>query len=307
MPSIHCFGRYLPDRVVTNAELAQALGRDAEWIRQASGIEERRVAAPDQNITDLAIAAGRDCLQRSGEARIGLTIVASGSAERRFPGPAAAVSHALGFAGAPALDLPYASTGGLFGMAVAAQLAPVYGSVLVIAAEKMFQPAGTAPAETAILFGDGAGACLINPADTGLRIIDSALHSDGANTANLFMDLTGPVNMNGLAVIRNAARRLPEVIQELLNKHSIAPDAVAAFLTHQANQNLIDRVARGVGVTPDRFYSNIQRYGNTSSASILIAASEWSETARLQAGDTICFAAFGAGFHWGAVLARATG
>jgi 3-oxoacyl-[acyl-carrier-protein] synthase-3 len=306
MPSIHSFGRYVPDRVVTNAELGATLGRDAEWIKQVSGIEERRIAAPDQTVADLAVAAARECLSRSDAPKVGCVIVASGSSERRFPGPAAEVAHALGFTGVPALDLPYASTGGLFGIALAGQLAPLYGPILVAAAEKMFQPASAAPAETAILFGDGAGACLITPDARGLAILDSALHSDGSGSANLYMDLAGPVAMNGLAVIRHASRRLPEVIQELLMKHSIAPDAVAAFLTHQANQNLIERVARALNVPPDRFYSNIHRYGNTSSASVLIAASEWNETATLRPGDTVCFAAFGAGFHWGAVLARQT-
>ena len=304
MSCIQSFGRYLPERLVTNAELAATLGRNAEWITQVSGIEERRVAAPDQTVADLAVAAARDCLSRSDVPNVGCVIVASGSSERRFPGPAAEVAHTLGFTGVPAFDLPNASTGGLVGIALAAQLAPLYGPILVVAAEKMFQSAGATPAETAILFGDGAGACLITPDASGLEILDSALHSDGSGAANLYMDLAGPVTMNGLAVIRNASRRLPEVIQELLAKHSVAPDAIAAFLTHQANQNLIDRVARALNVPSDRFYSNIQRYGNTSSASILIAASEWSETANLQPGDTVCFAAFGAGFHWGAVLAR---
>ncbi len=266
----------------------------------------------DETIVDLAVAAARDCLARASVSRVGFVIVASGSSERRFPGPAAEVAYALGFAGIPAIDLPYASTGGLFGIALAAHLAPVHGPVLVVAAEKMFQPANpepAAPAEVAILFGDGAGACLITPDkptpdNAGLHILDAALHSDGSNTANLSMDLTGPVTMNGLAVIRHAGRRLPEVIQELLTKHGIAPRAITAFLTHQANQNLIHRVARALDVPSGSFYSNIHRYGNTSSASILIAASEWGETAKLNSGDTVCFAAFGAGFHWGALLAR---
>jgi 3-oxoacyl-[acyl-carrier-protein] synthase-3 len=306
MPSIQCFGRYLPERVVTNAELAGTLGRDAEWIRQSSGIEERRVAGPDQTVVDLAVAAARDCLGRSSVSGVGVVIVASGSSERRFPGPAAEVAHALGFAGIFALDLPHASTGGLFGIALAAELAPVHGPVLIVAAEKIFQPAPAAAPEVAILFGDGAGACLIIPDNAGLRILDAALHSDGSNSESLYMDLTGPITMNGLAVIRNAGRRLPAVIQELLTKHAIAPGEVTAFLTHQANQNLIDRVARALNVPSGRFYSNIHRYGNTSSASILIAASEWGESATLQSGDIVCFAAFGAGFHWGALLTRQT-
>jgi 3-oxoacyl-[acyl-carrier-protein] synthase-3 len=110
--------------------------------------------------------------------------------------------------------------------------------------------------------------------------------------------------MNGMAVIRNATRKLPEVINELLRRNQIGAAAVGAFLMHQANQNLIDRVARALDVPAGRFYSNIRRYGNTSSASMLIAAAEWRESVQPQSGDTVCFAAFGAGFHWGALLAR---
>jgi len=307
MPSIHSFGRHLPERIVHNSELAQTLGCDADWIFRISGIEERRVARPDETVVDLGVAAAQDCLNRSGGPAPGLIIVASGSCERRFPGPAAEIACRLGFTVIPAIDLPMASTGGLFGIALADKLAPSYGPVLVVAAEKMFGPATASPLDVAILFGDGAGACLVTPDSGGLHILDSALHSEGSNTGNLRLDLAGGITMNGLAVIRSASRRLPEVIQELLAKHGIEPQAIAAFLTHQANQNLIDRVARAIGVPSALFFSNIRRCGNTSSASILIAASEWIETASLSSGDPICFAAFGAGFHWGALLARAAG
>jgi len=107
-----------------------------------------------------------------------------------------------------------------------------------------------------------------------------------------------------MAVIRHATRKIPEVIAELLQRNAIPSAAIHTFLMHQANQNLIDRVARAIDAPSDRFYSNIRRYGNTSSASMLIAASEWHETAQLAPGDSICFAAFGAGFHWGAALAQ---
>jgi 3-oxoacyl-[acyl-carrier-protein] synthase-3 len=110
--------------------------------------------------------------------------------------------------------------------------------------------------------------------------------------------------MNGMAVIRHATRRLPEVILEVLERNQVRAADVSAFVMHQANQNLIDRVARTLDAPSGRFYSNIRRYGNTSSASMLIAAAEWREQAQLPAGDTVCFATFGAGFHWGALLAR---
>jgi 3-oxoacyl-[acyl-carrier-protein] synthase-3 len=306
MPSILAFGRYLPEHVLDNQTLARTLGCDPEWILQSSGIEERRIAAPDESVADLGVKAAQDCLARSASGNAGLIIAASGSAERRFPGPAAQIAQRLGFAGIPAIDLPIASAGSLFGIALAAHLAPVYGPVLVVAAEKMSSPAAAEPVDknVAIIFGDGAGACLVSPDSGGFEILDSVLHSDGAYSDDLRLGLAGPVEMNGMAVIRNATRKLPAVINELLRRNQIGASAIGTFLMHQANQNLIDRVARTLDVPAGRFYSNIRRYGNTSSASMLIAAVEWRESVQPQPGDSVCFAAFGAGFHWGALLAR---
>jgi 3-oxoacyl-[acyl-carrier-protein] synthase III len=304
MASFFRFGRYLPERVLDNQELARTLGVDPEWILQSSGIEERRIADPGQTIADLGVLAAQKCLQDAQ--RPGLILVASGSFGRRFPGPAVEIAHRLGFAGVPAIDLPIASAGSLVGIALAAQLTSSYGPVLVVASEKMSEPAGATPLEknVAIIFGDGAGACLIVPESGGLEILDSALHTDGANSEDLRLGFTGPVEMNGMAVIRHATRRLPEVINEVLLRNRVGSADILVFLMHQANQNLIDRVARALDVPPVRFYSNIRRCGNTSSASMLIAASEWYDTAQLNPGDPVCFAAFGAGFHWGALLAR---
>ena len=295
MAGIVGFGAYLPARVVTNAELAARLGCEEDWIYQASGIRERRYA--EESVSEMALAAARDCLQRH-PAVIGLVIVASGSAERRFPGPAASVASALGLGNVPAIDLPMASAGGLFGMSLASQLAAVYGHILVVAAEKMSATVGD-DKNTAILFGDGAGACLISPEAGVCRIVDSVLHSDGTFAEDLRLDLNGPLYMNGRSVIMQAARKIPSSILEVLERNGRVAADVDVFLLHQANQNLIDKVAKTLGVASEKFYTNIASYGNTSSASMLIAAHEsW-----LSAGQTICFAAFGAGFQWGALLA----
>jgi 3-oxoacyl-[acyl-carrier-protein] synthase-3 len=304
MSSIVAFGRYLPEQVLDNQALSRLLGCDPAWILQSSGIEERRIAGSGESVVDLGVKAAQSCLAHASAP--GLIIAASGSAERRFPGPAAQIAHKLGFAGIPAIDLPIASAGSLFGIALAAHLAPVYGPVLVVAAEKMAGPAAAEPVDknVAIIFGDGAGACLVIPDSVGLQIVDSVLHSDGAFSGDLRLGLAGPIEMNGMAVIRNATRKLPDVIKELLRRNQIDAAAIGAFLMHQANQNLIDRVARALDVPAGRFYSNIRRYGNTSSASMLIAAAEWRESVQPQSGDSVCFAAFGAGFHWGALLAR---
>ena len=302
MSSILAFGRYLPPRILSNAELAARLGCDRAWILQASGIEERRVA-DTESVAEMGASAARDCLTHANVAA-GLILVSCASGERRFPGPAAEIATLLGLSGIPAIDLPIASAGGLFAIALASSLTATFGNVLVVATE-MMSPSATEK-DIAILFGDGAGACMVSPGHGSLEIVASVLHSDGDGSAALQWHHTGPLEMNGLAVIRHASAKIPAVINETLAKASLRAQFIKAFVMHQANQNLIDRVARALGVPSGTFYSNISRLGNTSSASMLIAAAEWFEQADLALGDAICFAAFGAGFHWGALVARAT-
>src|ERR1700677_742421 len=169
MVFLRSFGSYVPSRVVTNSELAERLGCEAGWILDVSGISERRYASENESVVDLATAAARDCLDRASvdPASIGLVILASGSAERRFPGPAAETAARLGMAGVPVIDLPMASAGALFGLAMAHRLCTAFGPVLLIAAEKMSAVIAREPQDrnTAILFGDGAGACLIHPGE----------------------------------------------------------------------------------------------------------------------------------------------
>lgn len=307
MAAILGFGAYLPSRVVTNAELAERLNCEPGWILDVSGIGERRYAAPDESVSSMGVAAARECLEGAGitAGDVGLILVSSGSVERRFPGPAASIAHALGIAGVPAIDLPVASAGSLFGMALGASLSAVHGNILVVASEKMSAIVSREPLERGVapLFGDGAGACLITPGDGPAKILDWVLHSDGAFAEDLRLEFDATLVMNGRSVILQASRKIPAAIAELLERCGKSPAAVKVFLMHQANQNLMDRVARALDVDAGRFYSNIRRYGNTSSASMLIAAAEWWREPGPVAGDLICFATFGAGFHWGAMLA----
>jgi 3-oxoacyl-[acyl-carrier-protein] synthase-3 len=302
VPSILAFGRYLPPRILSNGELAVRLGCDPAWILQVSGIEERRVA-DSESVAEMGASAARDCLAQAS-VPIGLILVSCASGERRFPGPAAEVATMMGMAGIPAIDLPIASAGGLFAIGLASSLTAAFGNVLVVATEIM-SPSATEK-DTAILFGDGAGACIVSPGDGSLEILSAVLHSSSEGAAALQWHHTGPLEMNGLAVIRHASAKIPAVINETLAKASLRAQFIKAFVMHQANQNLIDRVARALGVPSAVFYSNISRRGNTSSASMLIAAAEWFPQADLAPGDAVCFAAFGAGFHWGAMVARAT-
>lgn len=299
------FGMYVPSRIVTNAEIAPQVGADEAWLLDMTGIAERRFASAEETVASLGAAAARDCLDHAAmqPGDIGLLLVSSGSSDRRFPGPASSIGAALGISGVPAIDLPIASAGSLFGIALAADLAPTYGNILVIGAEIMSRVVPLSPLhrDTAILFGDGAGACIVS-AHSGLApIAGHVLHSDGDYAESLQLHLDTPLFMDGRSIILHASRKIPRVIQETLDRYHRAASDIGVFLMHQANQNLIDKVARGLGVSADKFYSNIRRYGNTSSASMLIAAAEW----RREGGNfdaPVILAAFGAGLHWGAAL-----
>lgn len=302
MSFIHGFGAYLPDRVVTNAELAAQVSCTPEWIENVSGIRERRWAV-EETVADMGTLAARDCLQKTGmeASQVGLIIVSSGSGERRFPGPGSTISAALGLNATPVIDLPIASAGSIFGLSLASQLASAYGDVLVIAAERMSAVVQLAALDqnTAILFGDGAGAALVSSRPGRFEVLDSVLHTDGANRNDLTLDWGAALRMNGLTVILQAARKLPAVIGEVLKRQNLAAKEVTQFLMHQANQNLISRVAKSLGVDSSLMFSNVAKYGNTSSASMLIAANEWQTSP-----GPVVFAGFGAGFNWGALLAR---
>ena len=294
--------------IVDNAELAPMVGADPAWLLHATGIEQRRFAGPGETVATLGIAAAKDCLSTAGipASDVGFVIVSSGSAEKRFPGPASTIAAAAGIAGKPAIDLPMASAGGLFGLALAAQLAPRYGQVLVVASEIMSRVVYMHPAgrDTAILFGDGAGACLVSN-DTGFaEIIDSVLATDGDFAEALRLDFDAPLYMDGRTIILQASRKLPRAIGEVLERNQVKPSEIGTFLLHQANLNLMTRMAQVVGAPVERFFCNIAKYGNTSSASLLIAAAEWWSKSEKPLTAPIVLAAFGAGLNWGALLAR---
>jgi 3-oxoacyl-[acyl-carrier-protein] synthase-3 len=307
---LHGFGAHVPARVVTNSELGARLNRTPEWIESSSGIRERRWADAETSVADLAVSAAEDCLARTGVtgSSLGMLIVASGSASHGFPGPAVEVAARLGLGegspAAPALDLPMASAGSLFGLAMAMRLADTYGDILVSGAEKMSAVIEAAPldANTAILFGTGAGAALVSSRPGRWRLLDAAIHSDGQYRGDLSWEPGAALQMNGLSVILQASRKLPAAIGEVLERQGMTAQDIGAFLLHQANLNLLTRVAKTLGVAQDKMFTNLDRYGNTSSASMLIAAAEWA-AANPPPGPVV-FAAFGAGFHWGAVLAQ---
>jgi 3-oxoacyl-[acyl-carrier-protein] synthase-3 len=305
MSYLRGFGAYLPARVVSNDELASELGVEPSWILKSCGIEQRRYAADDETLVDLGCAAALDCLKNAGVGpeAIGFLLVSSGSAKVFCPGPASAIAARLGLGNVPAMDVPVASAGSIAGLVLAESLAGRFGLVLVVATEIMSRRVSRTPEgkDTAMLFGDGAGACLVSGEAGFARIAGIALHTDG-ELAGAISVHGGRFAMDGMAVIRHASGKLPSVIGEVLAGQGIAASNVEVFLVHQANLRLLERVAKTLGVANERLFTNIQRYGNTSSASLLIAAAEWFEGAGELQGPMV-MAAFGSGLTWGALVA----
>jgi 3-oxoacyl-[acyl-carrier-protein] synthase III len=306
MSYLRAFGSWLPPRRVTNLDLAPLVDAAPEWILEATGIEERRYASEEDTVAGIGLNAAQDCLARAGATAqdLGLILVASGSSDRFCPGPASQIAAGLGLNSTPAFDIPVASAGSLIGLALAVQLAPAMGRVLVVGAEIMSRRVAREPESknTAILFGDGAGACLVDRENGFARIVDSCLFTDGA-AAEILSVKDGSFRMDGQAVILQASRKIPRAINELLARNGIAAADVEVFLLHQANLNLITRVAAAVKAPRERFFTNIHRYGNTSSASMLIAADEWHRGMSGDVTKPLVFSAFGTGLNWGALLA----
>jgi 3-oxoacyl-[acyl-carrier-protein] synthase III len=307
MAYLRAFGHHLPDIVITNDALQARTGRESTSIEKTSGIRERRYAPEGTTVADLGLTAARACLERATltPADIGLILFSSGSSERAFPGPASVLAAKLGLTATPAIDIPIASAGSLIALAFASDLASRYGNILIVASEIMSRRISDADPDTAILFGDGAGACIVTTDHGFAKIADVSLSTNGNFADALKLSHGGSIEMKGLSVILQASRKIPRSIQDLLTKNNLKPSDVGTYLMHQANLNLIRKVALALAVPEQSFFCNIDRYGNTSSASLLIAASEW-HAANPIPTKPIVFAAFGAGFNWGSILALPT-
>lgn len=307
------FGFSVPERVVSNAELAAEFDVTEEWIVSATGIRERRAVAEGETVVDLAEKAARAALVSAGlgAADLGGVLVGTGSSPRRFPGVSADLQRRLGVARGPAFDVPLASVGGLFAFATAVDLAPRHGPFLVVGAEAMSTVMAAPPRvkETAILFGDGAGACVVLPEPSrgkvgkpALDVVDVSIASDGAFADDLALDLAGPLRMNGRAVILQANRKLTSAVGEIVARNGLSVSDVDLFLFHQANRNLLRQVGQTLKLDEARVFVNLDRYGNTSSASLFIALAESAASGLLGRARHVVLAAFGAGFSWGAAL-----
>ncbi len=320
-------GRALPSRVVTNADLAKIMDTSDEWIVQRTGIRERRYVEPGTGSAALGVEAAREAIGRAGiePGQVDFLVFATLSPDWFFPGCGVTVQEKLGLRTIGALDVRTQCTGFLYGLSVAEAYVKggIFDHVLVIGSE--VQSTGldmsTAGRDVSVIFGDGAGAVVVGPAEPGMGILSCHLHSEGKYARELMLEaptsLENPrmsremidagrhfPKMNGRYVFAHAVRRFPEVIREALSANGLSMEDLSLVIPHQANLRITQAVAEALQVPGGKVYSNIERYGNTTAASIPIALDECVEGGRIREGDLVCLAAFGSGFTWAAALLR---
>ncbi|HLG11398.1 MAG TPA: beta-ketoacyl-ACP synthase III [Dehalococcoidia bacterium] len=315
-------GKYLPSKVLTNADLERMVETSNEWIVDRTGIRERRLAADDESTASMGTAAARMALQTAGLRgdQIDLIICATCSPDGMFPASASLIQEALGASSAAAFDINAACTGFLAAMATATQFinAGVYERVLVVGAEVLSRIIDWSDRTTCVLFGDGAGAVVLERGETG-GVGPFVLRSDGAGARLLYA--RGPASspndiaqsegfcivMDGREVFKFAVRAMEEVTRQAIGQAGLTVEDIDFVVPHQANQRIISAVGKAMNVSPERMISNVEKYGNTSSASIPVALCEAWEEGRFKPGDRIALVAFGGGLVWGASLVEWTG
>jgi len=323
-------GRHLPARVVNNAELSAMMDTTDEWIQQRTGIRERRYSDDGIGCSDMAFEAAQQALQKAGlpARELDCIILATLSADIDMPASVCLLQRRLGVSGMPAFDVRNQCTGFLYSLAIADKFikSGTYDHVLVVGAEVHSTgiDLSSRGREVAVIFGDGAGAVLLGPeADTRRGILSTHLHSEGKFAEKLWLEcassrlrprlteelITGEVarifpQMEGRYVFRHAVTRVPEVIREALDANGLPLTDLSLLIPHQANLRISQMVAQGLELPEEKVFNNIERYGNTTAASIPIALSEALEAGRVRDGDLVCLAAFGAGFTWASALIR---
>jgi 3-oxoacyl-[acyl-carrier-protein] synthase-3 len=326
-PSVYIksLGAYAPERRLTNRDLARIVDTTDEWITTRSGIRERRIAAPGETNADLAAKAAAVALEnaRISPSEIDLLIVATASSEGPVPSIACRVHHKLGLrSNIPSFDIAAACSGFLYLLQIAVQMlrAGEYRNALVIASEKLSGITDWQDRSTCVLFGDGAGAAVLSKdVSGGASILGTVLGSDGSKGDLLSVNpRTAPkphsveglpvgshvISMNGREIFKNAVRVMSQACRDVLEKCNVSPSQLALIIPHQANVRIIDAIADDLALAPDLFKINLDRYGNTSAASIPIALDEALREGRVKNGDILLLVAFGGGFTWGATLLK---
>jgi len=323
---ITSLGLYVPERVVTNADLAKFVDTNDEWIRTRTGIHERHYVEPGTPTSVLAAKAAQQALERRGIAasEIDLIVVATVTPDMLFPATACIVQEKIQASKAWAFDVSAACSGFLYALTVGAQFVAtgVHKKVLVIGADVMTSILDYGDRTTCVLFGDAAGAVLLEPGDDGTGILDFYHEVDGSGAKLLYMlgggSLHPPthetvdaklhcIRQEGAQVFKFAVRKFADASLHLLERNGLTPDQVDCFAAHQANIRIINAAQERLGLPDSKVVKNIDRYGNTTAATIPLALGTALDEKRLKAGDTVLMAAVGAGFTVGTVLCRWSG
>jgi len=313
-------GMHVPQKVLTNADLEKMVDTTDEWIQSRTGIRERRVAEVGTTTSDLAFEAAVEALQQAKLAAkdVELLIVATTTPDMLFPSTSCLVQQRLGASGAVGFDLSAACSGSVFAMITAQQylLTGRYRNALVIGAEVLSSFIDWTDRSTCVLFGDGAGACVMQPVSRG-GILATDMGSDGSAAEMLYMPGGGSkyppshssvdqrlhfLRMNGTEVFKVAVRRMAESAKRVMADAKLTPEHVECFIPHQANTRIIEAVAKFADLPLEKVYMNLQRYGNTSAASNLIALYEAVKEGVIKRDDHVVMVAFGAGLTWGSLL-----
>jgi 3-oxoacyl-[acyl-carrier-protein] synthase-3 len=316
-------GSYLPERVLTNAEIERMVETSDQWIVERTGIRERRIAAPAEATSDLAAVAARRALESAGvrPSDVDVILVATATPDMLFPATACLVQTRLGATRAFAFDLSAACTGFLYGLSVADQYvrSGAARTVLVIGAEVLSRVIDWTDRTTCILFGDGAGAAVLRAEQGDRGILSTHVHADGALWDFIHVPGGGSrhppsedtlvrrlqfLRMKGSETFKVAVRTLEETSLEALKANGLSIGDIQWFVPHQANRRIIEAVGARLGLPGERVVMNLERVGNTSAASIPVALDELVRARRVASGHLLLFAAFGAGLTWGSAIVR---
>jgi len=316
-------GSYTPKRVLTNDEFSKILDTSDQWIRERTGIRERRVAGPDESNACMAKAAAERVLEETGltPPDLDAVVVATCSPDRLLPSQACDLQAILGAKNAAAFDVGAACTGFLYALNVAAGLVAAEQAryVLVVASEKLTSIMDWTDRTTAVLFGDGAGATIVRKSDTGRGILSSFMKSDGTLAELLYRPGGGAahppdeallkdhsyyIKMAGREVFKAAVLSMADACDTVLTRAGLSAADIDLLIPHQANIRIIEATAKHAGVPMDKVYVNVDRFGNTSAASVAIALDEAVRCGRVQPGMKLMFCAFGAGFTWASMVVQ---
>ena len=313
-------GAYLPERIVTNADLAKFVDTSDEWIRERTGIAERRMVSEGETTVDLAVKAAEAAMRSAGVTAddIDLIVMGTTTPDDTFPAAATQVQRRIGMTRGAAFDVQAVCSGFVFALNVADNFIKVgqAETVLLIGAETMSRLLDWNDRTTCVLFGDGAGALVLKAgvgegtaADRG--VLSSHIYSDGRLRELLYVDggpsttgTTGHLRMQGREVFKHAVNNISAAIMAALDANGLQPDDVDWFVPHQANKRILDVTARKIGLKPESVVMTVERHGNTSAASIPLALCEAVEDGRIKKGDLVLLEAMGGGFTWGSSLLR---